>query len=271
MTTSDRLREQIDCCRLGSSDLALPGMAELAAAVQRDRAIAGELAASQEFDTRLREALLDVPLPAGLADRLLAVTTSQVSGDVAGVVEAKTAAPTWRLNHVLTRRQWLLAGSSLAAALLLAVTAFKFARRSPPAVTRQELADAAAGWMQQIQASGSDWRPATVALPKGVASDSAVARQVQRWQSIPSPRGWSASVTAMELSLPNQPRAILFAVRSSARFSVPAIPSPTIRLPMSGVFQATAWQRSSSALVYVLVVEQRVQRIEEFLRPNPAA
>jgi hypothetical protein len=75
----------------------------------------------------------------------------------------------------------------------------------------------------------------------------------------------------MELSLPNQPRAILFAVRSSARFDVPAFPSPAIRLPMSGVFQATAWQRSSSALVYVLVVEQRGQRIEEFLRPNPAA
>ena len=109
-------------------------------------------------------------------------------------------------------------GSSLAATLLLAVAAFEFARRSQPTVTRQELADAAAGWLRQLQGPDSNWRPATD-LPKGVALDSVVARQVRRLQSLryDGPR-WSAHVTALELS--DQPQAVLFVVQSSARFDV---------------------------------------------------
>jgi hypothetical protein len=270
MTTSDRLREQIDCCRPGSSDLALAELAELAAAVQRDRGLAEELAATQQFDARLREALLDVPLPAGLADRLLVAATSQLGGDGAGVVEVKTAPPTWRLDRLMSRRQWLVAGGSLAAGVLLAVSAFKFARRSQPVVTRSELADAAAAWRDLVRASANSWSPSTAPLPKGVTLDPAVTGPVQQWQSFPyaSPRGWSATVTALKLS----PRAILFALRTSARFDVPAVAAPSMPLSTSGGFQATAWQRAPAALLYVLVVEEQGgQRIEHFLRRDTAA
>jgi hypothetical protein len=84
--------------------------------------------------------------------------------------------------------------------------------------------------------------------------------------------GWSTNVTAIDLAPPNSPRAILFVVKSSARFAVPAIPTTTARLTLSRGFSATAWQRQGSNLLYVLVVEAgHNQQLESYVRVGPKA
>src|SRR5688572_16217343 len=70
MNANQPFREQIDACRPGSDDLSLPALVGLAAAVDRDRGVAEELSRSQRFDRAVSTAMHDLPLPAGLLERL---------------------------------------------------------------------------------------------------------------------------------------------------------------------------------------------------------
>src|SRR5687767_10428691 len=87
MSRFHQYREQIDACRAGSDDLALPALADLATAVEGDRALAEEVARSQRFDQTVAAAMHDLPVPDGLAERLLA-KLSEDGLDASGVEEA---------------------------------------------------------------------------------------------------------------------------------------------------------------------------------------
>src|SRR5688572_5213675 len=89
MSQNQPYREQIDACRPGSDDLSLPALAGLAQAVEQDSAVAKELARSQRFDHAVSAAMHDVPLPAGLLERLEA---RLASGDVSESVDAQSLA-----------------------------------------------------------------------------------------------------------------------------------------------------------------------------------
>jgi hypothetical protein len=273
MSIRHQLREQIDACRPGSNDLALPELAELAKAVERTPALAEELARSQQLDFKVAAALHDLPVPAGLAERLLAVAESKMPAPEVNLPLAiSESGATSARSRRRSRRRWLLAGGSLALVALLALSAYPWLR-TVHVVAREELGGQAAQWLQQLPTNS--WQAAN-RLPPNVAIDPAVAARPRQWQplTIQRPSGWSASVTAVDLSPsgPEAPRAVLFVVKSSASFAVPAIPTATSRLSLSGGFAATAWQRPGSAFLYVLVVEERGgQRLDDYLRNRSAA
>jgi len=75
-------------------------------------------------------------------------------------------------------------------------------------------------------------------------------------------------VTAIDLAGPGRSRAILFVVKSSAKFSVPPTPTTTPLLSLTGGYKATAWQLPN--VLYVLAVEER-ERLDDFLRKPPEA
>jgi hypothetical protein len=264
MTAINKLREQIDACRAGSDDLALPGLAELAEAATEDRAVADELAQSQQFDRVVTAALHDVEIPAGLAERLLAAAEEPVARGTESLHVQS------RIKHWSARRRWLLASGSVALTALVAVSASLWFRQ-PRLVTASELAGAVMAW--QGQPADDAWQTAS-SLPRDLALDPAIAGGPLRWQKVRAggSHDWSGIVGVVELSPPGGPRAVVYVVRSSARFAVPPMPEPSFPLNLSGRQRATAWQRPGTSLLFVLVVdEEQGHRLENYLHRRPHA
>ena len=259
MSRFDQLREQIDACRPGSRELAAPELAELSQAMANNADVAAEFARSQAFDGAVARALVDVPVPEGLVDRLLAAAANASAVEPPGAGELEPAAKSAKRRQLRVRRWQLLAGASLALSLLIGIVSYQWFTPSR-VVTQQELSSAVASWLTQVQPTA--WTPLVRGTyPRGIASDTAVPAPPQSFQTIRfrSPAGWSANVTALNLSSagrPNGPQALLFVVRSSARFIVPPNPSSTKRLDLSRGMKAVAWQRMNSPWLYVLAVEE---------------
>jgi hypothetical protein len=259
MTEIRKLREQIDACRPGSDDLALPALADLAAAADRDAAVAAELARSQRFDQAVSVALHELPVPAGLMERMLAAT------------ETNRPAPAVPATRFWQRRPWLTAIGSVAATFLLAVTALWLAPRTPRQVSQEDLGQAVGAWYSAV-VPAAEWQ--TGKLPAGFSKPSNVIPAPVRWRRLTaSHNGWSVHGVAMELNPPTLPRATLFVVSSPVRFNVPAQP-PRTAMTFTGVAgaKAIAWQNPKTKLLYVLVFEgDRGQRLEHLVRQLPQA
>jgi hypothetical protein len=267
MKKIDLLRQQIDACRAGTDDLSLPEFGDLAVAVRHDREVAEELSRSHALDRLVCDALHDVPAAAGLADRLMAAMQAETAPSVGLAERHRSSERDGAVHRQFGRRQWWLVGGAAALATLIAAFTVPFVR-SEREVAQGELSSDVAGWISSVTAS--EWRPtATTALPKGIELDSAVNGKALQWQSIQTRdhNGWTGEVTAIDLRPAGQPRAMLFVVRTSARFAVPSTPTAQRRLALSLGFAATAWQRQERGILLVLVVEEdRGQRLEDFLR-----
>jgi hypothetical protein len=215
---------------------------------------------SPDFDTALRAALHNIAVPSDLPVRIIARLEQEA---IVTLPVCQTAA-TVSGHGRLTRRQALVAAGSIAIAAVAGLSVIYW-RSSPRSVPRDELSHSVNGWLTSL--SPKDWAPIS-RLPRSIAIDPAVIPVARQWQTFHSANtsGWSATVTALDLSPPNSPRAVLFVIHSRARFDVPSSPSANISLQLSGGFTGTAWQRSSG-VKYVLVIESAPGRhLEDFLR-----
>lgn len=259
MSQSDKLREQIDACRAGSDDLALPELGELAQAAENDRAVAAELARSHEFDRAIMSAMHDVSVPAGLLDRLLAATTVTPASATTGAAD-NAVAPT--KNQNITRRNWLVAGSSLALVALVAWSASYVWLRPRPVVSQDELSVAVSGWLNDLPETWNTEVPVKY-------QDPALLRKPLSWQTFRAPDGTgrTAWISAINLTPPTGPRAVLFVIPTRAQYRVPSGPDTTMRLSLSRGYTGTAWQRKSTNYLFVLVVESSGgQQLDQYLR-----
>jgi hypothetical protein len=267
MSQFDELREQIDACRPGSGDLALPQLAELALAARQDASVADELARSQRYDSAVAAAMHDVPISAGLLERLLTATKDAAQGMTAPATDAAAVSlPAVRQRGRILRR-WLLAGGS---ALVLALGVGLYQGLRPPRTVKEaELGGAVESWLTQLQPSL--WRSlASGKYPPEFPPDPSVSATPRQWQALNSSQnGWSASLAAVDIAPAGRPRAVLFVIRSSATFKVPTLPLAASGLPLSKGMKATAWQRTSSSVLYVLAVEEvRGQTLGDYLQPQ---
>jgi hypothetical protein len=276
MSDIRQLREQIDACRPGSDDLALPGLAELAQAAAQDRAVAEELARSQQFDKAVAAAMHDVPIPAGLLDRLLdaAKAADTVERAIAQVPPSSPIAispvpPAPRL----TRRHWLIAGGSLALAALVGWTIVVLRPGQLPIDAQAELNQSVDRWFRDAVAApnAKAWVAANKSpLPPAFAVPPALVGTPLAWRHIQaSGTGWSGKGVAIDMAIPGKRRAVLFVIAPKVQFSVAA--SPYTRLRPSGGLQAVAWQSQSSNLLYVLVLEDAAQSMDQLFRPRSEA
>ena len=263
MNLSRPIREQIDACRPGSDDLALPELAELAAAVEQDGALAAELARSQRFDQAVSVAMHELPVPAGLMERVLAATSAHQAEankpSPAPPAEAEAARGRW------SRRRWLALAGSLAVLVLVAVTAWQFFRGPARTVTREELSLAVANWDEAVLVNA--WKvkkPMPVVVPAGIGVPAPA-----RWQTVSTPSQWSASAVAIDLVPPKaiKSRAILVVVSSRATFKVNSTPTALTLSRLAGTVQAVAWQSPTTKVLYVLIVHtEDGQGLRDFLR-----
>ena len=220
----------------------------------------------ERFDQLLSEALHDVPVPVGLAERILAARESCEPTAEVSLPHERAASP--RSKWQFSRRQWLLVGGSLGLAAVIGVCVIQFLSGRSRSISQQELAGDVTACIDGLRTA--NWHPAAAGLPNGVVLDPSVSVTPRQWLTLPVPHsaGWSGSVTAIDLARPGQERAVLFVVRSSATFAVQDTPTPTALLSITGGYKATAWQ--TRGLLFVLVVKER-GRLEDFLRKAPEA
>lgn len=263
-------RESLDACRPGHDDLSLPELAALREALAGDAALAAQLDRITRFDRQLAAALHDVPLPPGLAERILArcETFASEPSSIEGVV-APCSAPTPRpgalQSFVNDRRRLLRSLAATAAGLLGGCLAWRYWPRAARVVPPHEIAASLDRWLAQAGLPpGPGWKPPD-SLPPGCLPP-AIHTPAQAWKRFRTPQGWT--VLAVELVPPGQPRATLLIVESSARFEVPS--RPYLLLSTSMARTAAAW--ASQGTLFVLVVEQGGKpRLDQFVRPSPVA
>lgn len=260
MSQNSRYREQIDACRPGTGDLALPALTELARAAETDRALADELARSERFDRAVSTAMHDVPVPAGLLERLEArlaaadVTDAETAGEVA-LPPAVPARP--------SRRAILATVLSLAALLLIAIGAM-FWPRPGREITNQQLAEMASTWNSKVPTTKWLKLTATSLPPARFAVPVEVRKPVQ-WQSFDTPDGQNGFV--FNLTTGQRP-ARLYVIASRDKYSLPTTPYRRLEDASGGV-AIVAWY--SGGLLYVVVVDETGQKLSDYVSEKDIA
>jgi hypothetical protein len=294
MSRIDELRQQIDACRTGSDDLHLPELSELAQSIGQDGVaksgavdanVAREFDRSQRFDRNVGSALHDVSVPAGLLEKLLAKTATAGSDSAApttlGTMVAAAAnlsaevspngtAKVAAVNRGISRRGWAL---SLGAAGLIAASivalAFVLWPASRQQISLEQLAADVPQWNGSVKPPDG-WQnnpPATVLGAYPVESLRRGKSAVVKWRSFRTARGEGGVV--YDVTPRGGATVRLFVVATPHRYAVALAPPPTTLPGVTGGCSAGAWQRSSSGLLYVLVVEQGGVRLDDYLRSDP--
>jgi hypothetical protein len=244
----------------------------LAEALTSDAEVRAAYERTQRHDARLTTAMHDLPVPEGLAGRILerlAAAERQPSADRQGDSAALAAsAPavgspnettvilgesTSSTAHRWNRRRVVAVIAALAAMILLAVGVLHNGSADRSQLTVNERA---VGWYEQL---GDAWQPMS-RLPKGFAVPKEIGGTARGWQMV------APSVAKSGVVFDVQPGAVLFVLRTSR----PELPSSAPRTPQSTTagFAIGAWQ--SGPMVYVLVVrgnERTYQKLLPASRP----
>jgi hypothetical protein len=273
MTLSPRHREQIDSCRPGSDDLSLPELADLAVAIEQDRAVSDELERSQRFDRAVAAAMHDVSVPGGLLEGLLValdeasaapsrVLDTAPEEDAAAPKSLPTAAATVPTGRA-SRRRWLQTAGGLAAALaLVALIAVTLWPRPLPEVSQEQLASRADVWMKQV-AQENGWQTVS-SMPADFPG--VLLANPQASKSFRTPEGWSG--TAYRCLAGGAPLTLFVFPSPPARVQVAA--SPYSRLPASMGRSMAAWQ--SGKLLFVVVIDRDARLpLENVIKPPRTA
>ncbi len=256
-----RLWEAMESCRAGTDDQSDPQFADLAARLAEDPELRGQFQRLQQTDEAIEAAFADVPIPAGLADRIkrrLAEATLAGSsgpqstglGDFETPRAATVAPAVLRKPARQFSRRRLLAGFaalSAAAALLAAVwIQTHLPRQQTPASVLEEAMDF---FDKDDPTAGKDclqWQP-PAEYP--ISRDVVQVRGI-RWRHVEQFMGGPA--VAYDLPALGGGRVTLYV----AERNVPGLPSVPPSMPLStGGKSAAAWQAGNSNTLYVLVVE----------------
>jgi len=250
--------ESLDACRTGSDDLENPELKPVADRVDADpawRQLQKQLAATDE---KLAAAVHDVPLPDGLADRLLARLTSapadpqpQTTGsqDPTAPAEANPPRRLERPRRPIPRPVW--AAAAVAAAVLLAAAAASFFWRSAPQLTWETVDSLAYQWYEQLsdrwRAPGQEGDGPAYELPPEVRVFA------RRWQPLPNPV--DAQAVAFRLASQGNETAVLLVIGTH----VEGVPStPTNKPIFSQGRCVVSWQDADH--LYVLIIENGTER-----------
>jgi hypothetical protein len=280
---ASEIRDAIESCRPRSDDLSLPEMVGLSETLSAEPALRATFDRIQRFDQKIAAATCDVPVPGGLAERVLArlpvqeasadpshsereapdvampavetavglAATLQAAADFADVAVLPTLAP---IRRRISRRTSSLA--AIGACALVAAALVAFWRPHTP-LSANDLIAQSGDWAAQL------WDRATW-MANGSAKypfSSAVRAQALAWTDVSSIVGEDA--IAYDISIGGH-RAALFVIPSSDFVANPAPPAQ----PQSstGGQMIGCWQ--TGGMVYVLVVEGDARAYQNLIRPS---
>ncbi|NLF70650.1 MAG: DUF3379 domain-containing protein [Candidatus Anammoximicrobium sp.] len=273
--TDRKIQQAIDACR-PDDDLQSPEMDFLAEAVRNDPEVRRQYERSQQFDASVSGAFHEVPVPAGLGERLLAIVAARDNQPPVALSPrpcprsptldaSQDAEPQRRGPPRIRRRTWTaLAGSLAAAAALVGVWVVSqyFGTTEPVADERlpgeiQAWTDAVVrqGWNDNLQAAELGRRPLDRSIP----------RIPRRWCQIAT--AYDAQTVVYDLAPPGSETAVVFCLLSKARTSALPDTPPWNAFAASGGLTLGVWRRGD--MVYVLVVQGGPRRYREFIRTSP--
>jgi hypothetical protein len=255
-----QIREAMEACRPGHDDVEAPEIAHLAAEMVASHDLEERFARLQQTDEVLADAIRDVPVPEGLADRLLAALPAAAkpvaSPDRQGVGES-VVVPASNSARRRARPWWFAVAGVVAAMVLVAVSVWQSGRSSPWTASTV-LEEAISRYSNENQDSGRLMSEASP--PWGLPLSSAVRSSAgTRWRQIAGfldRKGVAYDLTSVRGS-----RATLFVVNRTIA-GLPDEP-PSRPSPGTGNCTAAAWQQGS--LLYVLVVQGDSSAYAEFL------
>ncbi|MEX2112099.1 MAG: hypothetical protein WD845_02885 [Pirellulales bacterium] len=259
MPIDRRTLEAIEACRPGSDDLLSTELADVALLVDGDPAVHAVYARAQRWDTAVSRAMQEVPVPPGLAERLLSrlaagdAVAMAVAASDATIDEATASALPRQLpwsKARWSRRGWLGMVAATAATVAVAVGLTQYLRSGADAPV-ETLADA---WLAQLDTSWSNMADA----PKRFLVPASITAEATGWQRI-DPVG-SVGGVAYRLQSAHAGTARLFVVRL-AKKGLPSSP-PVQPQWTTGGRSIGYWQ--SGDLVFVLVVDGNADRYREF-------
>lgn len=264
------LREQMDACRADSDDLLLPehaaDLAELKAGVQQSAEIRGLWERSQRDDRAIRGAMLDVALPIGLEQRLLAAVQAAQEQPLACVETVtneeisvpEVAAPS-RQTPTMTRRRWVVSTIALtaAASILAAYLGSQFLSSPQEPISKDLLAAQVQEWLPVVSNVKWDAKTTQDKFPAN-----SLRGDVAHSSSVASSQG---TITVYDVRLStSSSRALLLVLPATAKYPVSSL--PFTELSVSGGWKVGAWQKSG--VLYVLIVSERAASLKEFIRPQ---
>lgn len=260
-TRVPQIREAMEACRPGHDDLEGPEMARLAAEMVAHRELERRFARLQQLDGILAEVIQDVPVPEGLADRLMVVLSACVPAEAPAPAQddtgASLAVPASGSTRRMSRPWWFALSGVVAAAVLVAVSVWQSGGSAPWAAST--IVDEA---ITLFSNDGNDaGRLVSEASPPWALPLSPTVRSsaATRWRPIAGfldRRGVAYDLTSVRGT-----RATLYVVNRT----VPGLPDepPSRPSPGTGNCTAAAWQHGS--LLYVLVVQGDAAAYSEFL------
>jgi hypothetical protein len=265
----EQIIEAFEAYRPGHDDPSDPALTPLIERLAADSQLAQKHQRLQRLDAALGEAVRDVPVPEGLAQRLLdrldaAAKASQPPGESVKMLPSR---------RMTTRRRWLVATTAGAVAASLAVGAF-FALR-PGGYTEAEVLDVAVqlfdappteasrvlGDEEASRVLGDEERLGVKGFPLG--SEIAVT-SAARCRPVRDFLGRKA--VAYELTDWAGARATLYVVQCDDKVADLDAVAPQQPTRTTGNRAVAAWQ--TGGLLYVLVVEGDSRTYRGFLKPN---
>ncbi len=253
-----RLIRAIEACRPQSDDLSEPDLAFLAAELVSNPQLEDAFKRIQKADLAIGRVFRDVPVPEGLADRLL-VRLAEARQLEAIKVLAETA------GRRLRRRAAIVGVVALAAAAAI------FMAFLPNIPTHSlSLAKIQAKVMAQFQADLEQkpaGQPISASAPLAFPmSRDVVANPAARWRDVSGLLGEKA--IAYDLTLPDGTRATLYVLR--LRSGYPAVPNgpPPTPTPWTQRRSIAVWKKAAPKgdCLYILAVDGGTSSYHRLLR-----
>jgi hypothetical protein len=272
MNDDRTIHELLEAFRPGVDNLAEENWSKLRESLAADAELQQRASALRQSDHVVRTAMHDVPVPAGLAERLLANLTAKPTD------ELLTSAPSLFEQAIVElpaqpvsasrvgRRTWgaLTALATLAVVSTVIFLAWNARPHDSGDGTIEQLVERVEAWEADPAFSeNANWKP----LPDHVALASSpiqVDDLASTLQSVAGPvRRKGLLVAAYQLTNGRGQSARLYVAHTGKAFALG--PTPSMPLPtLTGTRQAAAWQRGE--YLYVVVTHSGEARPEDFVR-----
>ncbi len=256
-----QILEAMEACRPGSDDLSDPDLAFLSAQLAAHPDLDRRFERIQHLDAKLAEAFHDVPVPEGLADRILAEVAAAQNVEVGeNAAEALPCAASARPRRRYSRRVFasLAAAAGIAAAVALVLI---------PGIIQPELVEtdwhtaSTEGISQFATDRGEPQGEPLSTAPAGYPFSSQLKMLPDiRWRRVEGFLGRSG--IAYDFRVPGGTRATLYVVDGTGQ----DLPQAPAFRPQYETAQAVASAWRENQLVYVLVTD--VGRYQQFLKPR---
>ncbi len=254
----EELRQLMEGYRAGDSSADDAELAALEQAARQDPALRAQWEAIQSWDGAIGQAMHDVPVPAGLAERIL--QSLQQADEVNGPDEVAAPAEDEVLVTLPIDRPWWnrwsvrLAVASAAAALILVVGLARFG----DSLTAQDVAAQVPAWLKEVEQTAWQQTPAPQEAQDCIKSGALRNIPGTNWQRLDT--DYDRQAVIIQTTLPQgQTRAWLIVIKTWRGRQLDTRP-PLVPQSTTGARRVGVWKHEGQLCVLVVQGSQQNYR-----------